>query len=57
MDSVFTVGITPDFDRHAKGLIDPTLAERFDGVPGLTTPGSRTSALRRRRRSSGTWTP
>jgi len=36
MSSVFTVGITPDFDRYAKGLIDPMLAERFDGVPGLT---------------------
>jgi D-3-phosphoglycerate dehydrogenase len=33
---MFRIGITPDFDRHAKGLIDPTLAERLDGVPGLT---------------------
>jgi D-3-phosphoglycerate dehydrogenase len=32
----FRVGITADFDRNAKGLIDPVLAERFDGVPGLT---------------------
>ena len=36
MSDMFRVGITPDFDRHAKGLIDPMLAERFDGVPGLT---------------------
>jgi D-3-phosphoglycerate dehydrogenase len=33
---MFRIGITPDFDRHAKGLIDPTLAERFGGVHGLT---------------------
>ena len=36
MSGMFRVGITPDFDRHAKGLIDPMLAERLDGVPGLT---------------------
>jgi phosphoglycerate dehydrogenase-like enzyme len=36
VSSGFHVGITPDFDRNAKGLIDPVLAERFGGVPGLT---------------------
>ncbi len=36
MDRDFRIGISPDFDRHAKGLIEPTLAERLDGVPGLT---------------------
>lgn len=35
MGTTFKVGITPDFDRNAKGLIDPVLSERFDGVPGL----------------------
>ena len=35
MRSDFHVGITPDFDRNAKGLIDPVLAEQFDGKPGL----------------------
>lgn len=32
----FRIGITPDFDRNAKGLIDPVLAEHLDGIPGLT---------------------
>lgn len=36
MDREFRIGITPDFDRNAKGLIDPVLAERFDGMAGLT---------------------
>jgi len=36
MSDLFRVGITPDFDRHATGLIDPMLAERFDSVSGLT---------------------
>ena len=31
----FRIGITPDFDRNAKGLIDPVLSEKFDGVSGL----------------------
>jgi len=33
--SEFRIGITPDFDRNAKGLIDPVLAEWLDGVPGV----------------------
>jgi len=32
----FRVGITPDFDRSAKGLVDPVWAECFGPVPGLT---------------------
>jgi phosphoglycerate dehydrogenase-like enzyme len=32
----FRVGITPDFDRSAKGLLDPFWAQCFDPVPGLT---------------------
>ena len=35
MDREFRIGITPDFDRNAKGLIDPVLAERLDGIPGV----------------------
>jgi len=35
VDREFRIGITPDFDRNAKGLIDPVLAERLDGIPGV----------------------
>ncbi len=36
MAEPFRIGITPDFDRDAKGLIDPVLAEYLDPVPGIT---------------------
>jgi D-3-phosphoglycerate dehydrogenase len=36
VDTTFRIGITPDFDRTAKGLIDPVLAEWLDGIPGVT---------------------
>lgn len=35
MAEPFRVGITPDFDRIATGLIDPVLAEYLDPVPGI----------------------
>ena len=36
MSAMFRIGITPDFDRNAKGLIDPVLTEWLDGIPGIT---------------------
>jgi phosphoglycerate dehydrogenase-like enzyme len=36
VDREFRIGITPDFDRDAKGLIDPVLTEWLDGLPGVT---------------------
>jgi phosphoglycerate dehydrogenase-like enzyme len=33
--SDFRIGITPHFDRNANGFIDPVLAERLDGIPGV----------------------
>ena len=50
---MFQVGITPDFDRNAKGLIDPVLAEQFDGVPGLIMNDLRKPGRRRHRSSCG----
>ncbi len=35
MSVLFRIGITPDFDRNAKGLIDPVLAERLNGLDGV----------------------
>src|SRR5438477_7607623 len=31
----FRVGITSDFDTHAKGLLEPALAAVLDAVPGI----------------------